>query len=87
MAEMAETCGTKDGSELGTGFVRMHNARIPWTIHYDEILIVIEGKLRVHANGEIHELHPQDSLWLPAGTEVEYEAKEALIVYAIHPAF
>jgi hypothetical protein len=72
---------------LSTGFVRMKNAHIPWKIFYDEVLIVLEGELRVHANDDIHELSKYDSLWLPAGTDLIYEAKEALITYAIHPSF
>lgn len=86
MAESVEICGAGDGSELAAGFVRLKQARIPWTIQYDEILIVIEGKLRVHTNTEIHNLSPQDSLWLPAGTELCYESDYALVAYAIHPA-
>lgn len=85
MAELAETCGAKDGAEFGSGFGRLKNAHIPWTIHYDEMLFVIEGELRLHTAGEIHELHVYDSIWLPAGTELVYEAEDALIVYAIHP--
>ena len=42
MAESSEICGFKDGSELGAGFVRMHNAHIPWTIQYDEIFEMFE---------------------------------------------
>lgn len=29
MAQVVEACGWKDGSELGTGFARFKNARIP----------------------------------------------------------
>jgi len=65
----------------------MKNAHIPWKIFYDEVLIVLEGELRVHANGDIHELSQYGSLWLPAGTDLIYEAKNALITYAIHPSF
>ena len=86
MAESAEICGMADGSRLGTGFVRMKNARIPWTIQYDEVLIVFEGELKVHANGEVHSLYPRDSLWLPAGTDLIYETDSALVAYAIHPS-
>jgi ethanolamine utilization protein EutQ len=86
MAESAEICGLKDGTSLGTGFARMKNARIPWTIQYDEVLIVFEGELRVHADGEIHALSARDSIWLPAGTELIYEADNALAAYAIHPS-
>ncbi len=86
MAEVAGVCGSDDGSELGAGWGRLQNARIPWTIKYDEVLTVFDGALRVHANGEVHELGPRDCIWLPAGTELIYEADSALIHFAIHPA-
>lgn len=85
MAEVAEICGSKDSTELGTGFVRLTNAKIPWSIDYDEVLTVIEGVLYLHANGEMHELNRLDSIWLPAGTELIYESESALLSYAVHP--
>jgi ethanolamine utilization protein EutQ len=86
MAESSEICGSKDGSELGAGFVRLLNARIPWTIQYDEIVTVHEGSLRFHIDGNIFELFERDSIWLPAGTELVYETEHALVGYAIHPS-
>lgn len=86
MAESVEICGTGDGSELGAGFVRLNNAQIPWTIQYDETLIVIEGELRIQTEGITHELKARDSIWLPAGTRLVYAADAALVAYAIHPA-
>ena len=86
MAQVVETCGSDNGSELGTGWGRFSQARIPWTIQYDEILTVFEGELQIHANGEIHRLGEKDSIWLPAGTRLVYEAESALVHYAIHPS-
>ena len=86
MAEVAGICGTDDGTELGTGWGRLHDAWIPWTIKYDEVLTVFEGELRLHADGVVHELQARDCIWLPKGTELIYEAKSALIHFAIHPA-
>ena len=86
MAQVAEVAGNGDGTELGTGWGRLSNARIPWTIRYDEVLTVFEGQLRLHANGKRHELGPRDSIWLPSGTELVYEADNALIPFAIHPS-
>jgi ethanolamine utilization protein EutQ len=86
MADVAGICGADDGTELGVGWGRMHDARIPWTIRYDEVLTVFEGLLRVHVGGEVFELHPRDSLWLPEGTELVYEAEYALVHFAIHPS-
>ena len=86
MAEVAGICGADDGTELGTGWGRLHDAWIPWTIKYDEVLTVFEGELRLHAQDVVHQLQARDCIWLPRGTELIYEAKSALIHFAIHPA-
>ena len=86
MAEVAGVCGDSDGTELGVGWGRLSDARIPWTIKYDEVLTVFEGLLRVHTGGEVFELGPRDCIWLPRGTELVYEAESALIHFAIHPS-
>lgn len=86
MAQVAGICGPDDGTELGTGWVRLSGARIPWTIRYDEVLTIFEGQLTLHAEGRKLDLYPRDSVWIPAGTELVYEADDALVLYAIHPA-
>jgi ethanolamine utilization protein EutQ len=86
MAQVAGVCGAQDGSELGVGWGRMRDAHIPWTIRYDEVLTVFEGELRLHSAGKVHVLRPADSIWLPAGTELIYEAEQALVHFAIHPS-
>ena len=86
MADVAGVCGADDGSELGVGWGRLHNARIPWTIRYDEVLTVFEGGLLLHVDSEVHRLQVRDCIWLPAGTELVYEADSALVHFAIHPS-
>jgi len=86
MAEVAGICGADDGSELGVGWGRMRNARIPWTIRYDEVLTVFEGELRLHSGGEVHVLRPPDSIWLPAGTDLVYESASSLVYFSVYPA-
>jgi ethanolamine utilization protein EutQ len=86
MAQLAEITGEKDGTVLGTGFARLTNAHISWTVRYDEVVTVIEGAFRVRLADRVLELGPRDSVWLPAGTDLVYEADEALILYAIHPS-
>ena len=86
MAQLAEISGSKDGTTLGVGFARMTGARIDWTVQYDEVLIVLSGRLKVHVGASVHDLGPHDSLWLPAGTALTYDSEGAMIAYAIHPA-
>lgn len=85
MCSLAEICGAGFGTEMGYGFARFTKARIPWAIKYDEVLMVISGVLRVRTGGRVLEAGPHDSIWLPAGTELIYEAEDALVAYAVHP--
>ena len=86
MAQVAEITGAKDGTELGAGVVRMHGARMDWTVTYDEVLIVLSGSLTVHTDDGTFSAGPHDSIWLPAGTRLTYEAEDCVVAYAIHPA-
>ena len=85
-ASVAEVSGTGDGTKLGTGIVRLRNADIPWTIKYDEVLLVMEGALKIQTTDGVLEIGPGDCAWLPNGTELRYQTDEALVFYAIHPS-
>lgn len=85
-AEVNVVSGPDQGTALGTGYGRLMNARIPWTIKYDEVMLVLEGSVTVHAGGAALTANAHDCIWLPAGTDLIYEAEHAVIFYAIHPA-
>lgn len=85
-AQIATICSGDDGTELGTGLARLRNARLEWTVKYDEILFVVEGTVKVTTGNGTFEAGPKDSIWLPEGTELVYEAEDALVLFAIHPA-
>ncbi len=86
MAQAVEVSGTSLNTPLGTGFVRMTNADIPWQIRYDEVVLVLEGQFTVVTETQTHHLNPMDTLWLPKGTKLRYQSQSALLFYAIHPA-
>ena len=86
MAGIAEVSGTGQGTKLGTGFARFRNAKIPWTVQYDEVLLVLEGHVTVRTESADLEAGPQDCIWLPTGTSLTYLAEDALVFYAIEPA-
>jgi ethanolamine utilization protein EutQ len=85
VCEIGEVLGSPESS-LGFGFARMSGANIPWQTHYDEVLLVIEGELRVRIGDRVLVAGPRDSIVLPRDTELIYEADQALVAYAIHPA-
>lgn len=86
-AQLAEICGQKDGTFLGVGFVNLENAYIRWTVTYDEVLVVLQGSMTVHIEEQQFHLKVHDSIWLPEGTSLIYEAKKALVLYSIYPAY
>ncbi len=85
-AEIAVVTGAEDGTPLGTGFARFHQAAIPWTVRYDEVLLVLDGSVTVETGEAALKLGPLDSAWLPKGSELTYRAQDALVFYAIHPS-
>lgn len=85
-AQSASLCGSDDGSQLGAGLVRLSGANIPWVIKYDEIIFVVEGEFTVQTPEATLTARAGDSIWLPAGTALNYKAEKALLFYAIHPA-
>ena len=87
MAEVSVVTGKDgDGTKLGSGFVRMTNAEIPWTIKYDEVILVLEGRLTIRTKEGDLIANPMETIWLPQGTELTYIAEDALMFYAIDPA-
>ncbi len=85
-AQLASICSSEDGSELGCGMARLTNARLEWTVKYDEVLHVVDGQVTVHTPNGTFEANSKDSIWLPAGTPLVYEAEHAIVFFAIHPA-
>lgn len=84
-AQVAQLCGADDGSQLGVGLVRITNASIPWTIKYDEFVLVLEGRFSVKTETDDFTANEMEAIWLPAGTKLTYVGDNALLLYAIHP--
>jgi len=83
---VAEISNANLGSDLGTGFARFTGVRFSWTTSYDEVVTVLDGELRLHIGGEVFVLKPRDTMWVPKGTSLDYEADSALTFYAIYPS-
>jgi ethanolamine utilization protein EutQ (cupin superfamily) len=85
MCQVGEVLGSKE-SKLGFGFARMSDASIPWRTQYDEVLLIMEGELRIKMGDGLLIAGPGDSIVLPKNTELVYEAEHALVAYAIYPS-
>jgi len=70
---------------IGCSLSYFDQCSIPWTIHYDEFLVVIDGHYRMPVGDKVYEATPGDVLWLPNGTALCYEGDKALIFTSVYP--
>lgn len=86
MAEIADVTSEQDHSQLAGGFVRFKNAKIPWELRYDELILVLEGQLVIETEQKVLMANALDTIWLPEGTRLTYVSEHALVFYSIHPS-
>jgi ethanolamine utilization protein EutQ len=72
---------------LGAGLMEMHRTTFPWTLNYDEMDYVIEGRLEVLIGGDRVSAGPGEVLYIPKGSAIEFSAPEfARFLYFVYPA-
>lgn len=84
-ASISRLVGPGDSTTMGAYLARFDGRSVRWTIHYDELIAGISGKFRLKSAGEVHELGPGDVLWIPEGTELEYQGDAAMVFISIAP--
>ncbi len=73
-------------SSLGAGLERLEKTRLEWTVTYDEVLFIHQGRLTVHSGGRRYDCVAGDIVWLPNGTTLIYDAEEPCeYFYALYP--
>ncbi|WP_210240531.1 cupin domain-containing protein [Mesorhizobium sp. B3-1-3] len=70
---------------LGAGYIRLNGNPINWTLSYDEVVVVLEGKAKITIDDDTVELLPGDSMWLPRSTSLTYDGEDAILFYAVYP--
>lgn len=84
-ASIARLVGSELSESMGAGIATFDDCIIDWTIRYDELIVVLEGRFSLHADGKVHEMEPGDVIWLPKGTPLSYEGTGARVFYALYP--
>ena len=73
---------------MGAGIATFDGCSIEWTVLYDEVIVVLDGRFRLRI-GEGYkqtiEAGPGDVIWLPEDTPLKYEGDKATVFYALHP--
>jgi ethanolamine utilization protein EutQ len=84
VAEIARLVGPGESRTLGVGVGRF-TAPIEWHVHYDEMMVVLEGRFRLRLANRTIEAGPGDVIWVPEGTRFTTEGDDALVCYALWP--
>lgn len=72
---------------MGGGLEIMEGVSIHWTVTYDEVLFIHEGRMDVVTDQGRFACGPGDIVWLPAGTTLDYDASKGRCAYfyALYP--
>jgi len=87
-ATIARLVTPEMSQSMGAGVATFDGCSIEWTVLYDEVIVVLDGRFRLRT-GEGYkrtiEAGPGDVIWLPENTPLKYEGDKATVFYALHP--
>lgn len=89
----ADRVGTRDlftleeAPRLGCGLMVMERTTFPWTLTYDEMDYVIEGRLDILVDGQTVSAGPGEVLYIPKDTSIQFSVRDkARFLYFVYPA-
>ena len=72
---------------LGVGIMEMTDTTFPWTLNYDEMDYVVEGRLDILCNGQKVSAGPGELIYIPRGSEIQFSVTgHARFLYFVYPA-
>jgi ethanolamine utilization protein EutQ len=78
----------EDSASIAGGFMSFHKGKgITWTLNYDEIEYVVEGRLEIAYDGKTIYADPGDTIFIPKGSSVHWNTPTWVkIFYATFPS-
>ena len=77
----------EEAPRLGCGLMVMERTTFPWTLTYDEMDYVIEGRLDILVDGQTVSAGPGEVLYIPKDTSIQFSVRDkARFVYFVYPA-
>lgn len=77
-----------DSASIAGGFMSFHKGKgIDWTLNYDEIEYIVEGRLEIAYDGKTIYADPGDTIFIPKGSSVHWSTPTWVkIFYATFPS-
>lgn len=77
----------EESPRMGTGIMEMIKSTFDWTLRYDEIIYVLEGRLEIVIDGRIVAGEIGDVILIPKDSTIKFSAPEyAKFTYVAYPA-
>lgn len=77
----------EEAPRLGCGLMVMERTTFPWTLTYDEMDYVIEGRLDILVDGQTVSAGPGEVLYIPKDTSIQFSVLDkARFLYFVYPA-
>ena len=77
----------EEAPRLGCGLMVMERTTFPWTLTYDEMDYVIEGRLDILVDGQTVSAGPGEVLYIPKDTSIQFSVRDkARFLYFVDPA-
>ena len=72
---------------LGAGIMEMRDTTFPWTLNYDEMDYVVEGRLDILCSGQRVSAGPGELIHIPKGSRIQFSVTgHARFLYFVYPA-
>ena len=85
-ARIARLVGPDISRSMGGGVVVYERLTVDWDLPFDELIVILEGAMRIRSRGKTYDCGPGDVAWFPAKTPLTYEVpKRVVVFYALHP--
>lgn len=77
----------EESPRLGFGIMEMENTTFDWTLNYDEIDYVVEGKLTIITSEGRVSAGPGEVILIPKGSSIQFSVPDkARFIYVTYPA-
>ncbi|MGL4207845.1 MAG: cupin domain-containing protein [Candidatus Adiutrix sp.] len=77
----------EESPRLGFGVMEMDKSTFKWTLNYDEVDYVIDGRLEINIDGRKVVGNAGDVIFIPAGSTIEFCVPNfARFLYVVYPA-
>ena len=84
---LTDLLSLEESPRLGLGVMEMDKSSFDWTLNYDEVDYVIEGRLEVLIDGRTVAADKGEIIFIPKGSSITFSAPDfARFIYVVYPA-